>query len=90
MVLTIPLLADLVPPQHMGKAAGLLAAAGGIAAPISSLVAGGLADHYGERAIFLVMAVMVVLALGLLTAVRLPMAAAAATSDEAQLIGEEV
>ena len=44
MVLTIPLLADLVPRHHMGAATGLLAAAGGIAAPLSSLVAGTLAD----------------------------------------------
>lgn len=70
MVLTIPLLADLVPRRHMGAAAGLLAGAGGIAAPLSSLVAGSLADQFGERAIFAVMAVMVVIAFGLLQLVR--------------------
>jgi MFS family permease len=72
VVLTIPLLADLVPKHHMGAAAGLLAAASGVAAPLSSLVAGSLADSLGERAIFGVMAVMVLVALGLLAFVRRP------------------
>lgn len=78
VVLTIPLLADLVPRHHMGAAAGLLAAASGLAAPLSSLVAGTLADLYGERAIFAVMAAMVLVALGLLGAVHEPAAAAPA------------
>jgi MFS family permease len=68
VVLTLPLLADMVPRHHMGKATGLLAAAGSVAAPLSSLVAGSLADHYGPRAIFAVMAVMVALALAALPA----------------------
>jgi MFS family permease len=72
MVLTIPLLADLVPRHHIGAATGLLAAAGGIAAPISALVAGSLADQLGARAIFYVMFVAVIVALVLLTQVRLP------------------
>jgi MFS family permease len=68
VVLTLPLLADMVPRHHMGKATGLLAAASSIAAPLSSLVAGSLADLYGPRAIFAVMAVMVALALAALPA----------------------
>ncbi|MFN8525807.1 MAG: MFS transporter [Chloroflexota bacterium] len=63
MVMTLPLLADLVPRDRIGAAAGLLAAAGSIAAPFSSLVAGALSDVYGPRAIFVVMAVMVAAAL---------------------------
>jgi MFS family permease len=85
MVLTIPLLADLVPRHHMGAAAGLLASATGLAAPLSSLVAGTLADVYGERAIFAVMAVMVLIALGLLSGVHEPAAA-----EPAALAGEYV
>jgi MFS family permease len=72
MVLTIPLLADLVPRHHMGAATGLLAAVGGIAAPISSLVAGSMANAYGARAIFYVMFFSVVIALFVLTRVRVP------------------
>jgi MFS family permease len=80
MVLTIPLLADLVPRHHMGAAAGLLAASGGLAAPLSSLVAGSLSDVYGPRAIFGVMAVMVLVALALLSRVR-PRALPAVTTN---------
>jgi MFS family permease len=71
-VLTIPLLADLVPRHHMGLATGVLAASGSLAAPLSSLVAGGLSDLYGPRAIFAMMAAMAVVALVLMSAVRLP------------------
>lgn len=81
MVLTIPLLADLVPRHHMGAATGLLAASGGIAAPLSSLVAGSLADALDERAIFYVMFVAVVLALIVLTQVRLPTSTLAPAPD---------
>jgi maltose/moltooligosaccharide transporter len=70
MVLTIPLLADLVPPTDMGKAAGALAASGSIAAPLASVIGGGLSDIYGPRAIFAVMAAMTVLALALLPGTR--------------------
>jgi MFS family permease len=72
MVLTVPFLADLVPRPHMGAATGILAASGSVAAPFASLLAGGLADVYGPRAIFVFMAVMIVLALVLLPAVRPP------------------
>ncbi|HLI28251.1 MAG TPA: MFS transporter [Chloroflexota bacterium] len=65
-VLTIPLLADLVPRQRMGMASGVLAASGSVAAPLASVVAGALADAFGPRAIFALMAAMVLLALGLL------------------------
>jgi maltose/moltooligosaccharide transporter len=71
-VLAIPLLADLVPRRYMGLATGALAASGSLAAPLSSLVAGGLSDLYGPRAIFAMMAAMVVVALTLMQAVRLP------------------
>jgi MFS family permease len=70
--LTIPLLADLVPRQHMGIAAGALAASGSVAAPLSSLVAGGLSDLYGPRAIFWVMVTMTCIALALMPFVRNP------------------
>jgi MFS family permease len=72
LVLTIPLLADLVPRHHMGAATGLLAAAGAIAAPLSGLVARSLADSVGPRAIFLVTFVAVIIALGFLTRLRVP------------------
>jgi MFS family permease len=69
-VLQIPLLADLVPRQQMGTATGALAASGSIAAPFASLVAGGLSDLYGPRAIFAMMATLVIVALLLLPATR--------------------
>lgn len=70
MVLTIPLLADLVPGHRMGAATGALAASGSLAAPLASLVAGSLSDVFGPRAIFGLMAAMVALALALMPAVR--------------------
>jgi maltose/moltooligosaccharide transporter len=72
LVLTVPLLADLVPRQHMGAATGLLAASGSVAAPIASLAGGALADVFGPRAIFAIMAVMVGVALALMPAIRAP------------------
>ena len=72
VVLAIPLLADLIPRQQMGAGAGLLAAAGALAAPLASFVAGGLADVFGPRAIFAVMGVMVGIAIVLLLGVRTP------------------
>lgn len=72
MVLTIPLLAELVPSSRIGAATGLLAASGSIAAPLASLVAGALSDLFGPRAIFGLMAVMIALALVLMSAVRHP------------------
>ncbi len=62
-----------------GLANGALAASGSIAAPLASVVAGGLADFYGPRVIFALMAVMVCLALALLPAVRKPSASAGRT-----------
>src|SRR3712207_3159856 len=76
VVLTVPLLADLVPRRHMGAATGLLAASGSVAAPLASLAAGGLSDLFGPRAIFALMTVMVGVALALMPAVRLPTAPA--------------
>lgn len=72
MVLTVPLLSELVPPNRIGVATGLLAASGSLAAPLASVVAGALSDVYGPRAIFGLMAVMITLALALLPAVRRP------------------
>jgi MFS family permease len=72
-VLTIPLLADLVPRKHMGLANGALAAAGSLAAPLSSVVGGTLADYYHTpRVIFAIMAVMVCVAIALMLGVRKP------------------
>jgi MFS family permease len=56
----------------MGAATGVLATAGSVAAPLASLVAGGLSDRYGPRVIFAVMAVMVSLAALLLLRVQVP------------------
>jgi maltose/moltooligosaccharide transporter len=67
MVLAIPLLAELVPAHHIGRATGLLAGAGSIAAPVASLSAGVLSDAFGLRAIFGLMAAMTLLAMGLMT-----------------------
>ncbi|HZT07860.1 MAG TPA: MFS transporter, partial [Chloroflexota bacterium] len=72
VVLAIPIMADLVPKQHMGLATGILAAAGSIAAPFASLVAGGLADVYGPRVIFAVMATMTLVGMLLLPGVQPP------------------
>ena len=72
LVLTIPLLADLVPRHHMGSATGLLAASGSVAAPLASLLGGGLSDLYGPRAIFGLMVVTTFAALALMPAVRRP------------------
>ena len=72
MVLTIPLLADLVPRDRVGAAAGILAASGSLAAPLASVVAGVLSDVYGPRVIFAMMAVMVALALAVLPSIRPP------------------
>ena len=66
IVLTVPLLADLVPRHHMGTATGAMAAAGSIAAPLSALAAGSLSDLFGPRAIFGLMAGMIAVALALL------------------------
>jgi maltose/moltooligosaccharide transporter len=79
-VLTVPLLADLVPRKHMGLATGLLAAAGSVAAPISAFVAGALSDYYHTpRVIFAVMAAMVCVALALMPGVRKPQEQVAGT-----------
>ena len=59
MVLTLPILAKLVPRRHIGLANGIRAAAGSVAAPLASLVAGLLAETFGPRAIFGLMAFMV-------------------------------
>jgi DHA2 family multidrug resistance protein-like MFS transporter len=83
MVITLPLLAELVPPRQMGLATGALAASGSLAAPLSSLLAGHLADMHAPRAIFAVMAVMTAAALGLIPFVRSPRATA--TSDSVSL-----
>lgn len=69
-VLAVPLLADLVPPEHAGVATGALAASGSLAAPLASLVAGTLSDLYGPRAIFALMAAAVAVALVLLPGTR--------------------
>jgi MFS family permease len=72
VVLNIPLLTELVPRHHMGTASGFLAASGSLAAPIASLAAGGLADAFGPRAIFGLMAATIAIALSLMPGVRPP------------------
>lgn len=72
VVLAIPLMADLIPRQQMGAGAGLLAAAGALAAPLASFVAGGFSEVFGPRAIFAVMAGMVLIAIVLLFGVHTP------------------
>jgi MFS family permease len=72
MVLTIPLMADLVPRHHMGGATGLLAASGSVAGPLASLAGGSLSELYGPRAIFALMALSTCAALALVLAVRPP------------------
>jgi MFS family permease len=67
----------------MGAATGVLAASGSVAAPFASLLAGALADVYGPRAIFAFMAVMIVVALALLPAVRPPVALGAPADPSA-------
>ncbi len=68
-VLTVPLLADLVPRRAIGRATGMLAASGSVAAPLASLAGGHLADVFGPRAIFALMAVCVACAIALLACV---------------------
>ena len=92
-VLHIPMMADLVPRQHMGMGTGLLAAAGSIAAPAASLVGGSLSEIFGPRVIFAVMAVMVVAAIAVLPAVKVPAEVVErreeeATSGEPSPLGE--
>ena len=72
MVLTLPILAELVPRRHIGLANGIQAAAGSVAAPLASLAAGLLAETFGPRAIFGLMAFMVLVALAFLPLVRKP------------------
>lgn len=72
VVLTVPLMADLVPRRHMGAATGAIAAAGSVAAPIASFVGGALSDSFGPRAIFSVMFVMTLAALALMPLVKYP------------------
>jgi len=62
-VLTVPLMAGLVLDHEIGAATGILAAAGSLAAPLASLAGGGLADLFGPRAIFGMMAVTVTIAI---------------------------
>ena len=61
---------------------------GSVAAPISSLVAGALADATDARAIFAVMAVMVFVALALLPFVRRPSEPAATPVPAGALAAE--
>jgi MFS family permease len=70
LALKMPLLGELVPPGQIGAASGILAAAGSLSAPVASVVGGALSDIYGPRAVFGVMMVMVLIALGLMPAVR--------------------
>jgi maltose/moltooligosaccharide transporter len=70
IVLAVPLMADLVPRQHLGVATGLLAAVGSVAAPVAALAGGGLSELYGPRAIFAVMAATSLAAIALLPATR--------------------
>ena len=72
LVMTIPILADLLPRHHMGIGTGILAASGSIAAPLASVASGVLADIYGPRAIFALMTTMTCIALAAMPLVRPP------------------
>jgi MFS family permease len=89
-VLHIPMMADLVPRQHMGVGTGMLAAAGSVAAPAASLVGGSLSEIYGPRVIFAVMAVMVVAAIAVLPTVTAPPELAAPLPDRSPAKPEPV
>lgn len=72
IVLTLPLLSDLVPRVHIGAAVGLMSAASSVAAPLSSVAGGALSDRFGPRAIFSIMLVMIALAAVFLARVQPP------------------
>lgn len=82
IVLSLPLLVDLIPRNHMGAAVGLMAAATSVAAPLSSLVGGALSEQFGPRAVFWIMFAMALLALLLLPWVRQTVSTAAALTAE--------
>lgn len=87
VVLTVPLMADLVPRKHMGAATGAIAAAGSVAAPLASFVGGALSDQFGPRAIFSVMFVMTIAALALMPLVKYPDPASLAAPVEPAVAG---
>jgi MFS family permease len=90
IVLAIPLLADLVPRHHMGTAAGLLAASGSLAAPLASVAAGALAEQFGPRAIFAVMAAMTAVAVLLIPFIHPPPELIGASRQQQASTGQPV
>lgn len=82
LVLSVPLLAELVSPEEVGMGTGVLAASGSIAAPLASLLGGALADAFGPRAVFGVLVIGALAALAVLPRVRSQRAAEAGVSKD--------
>jgi maltose/moltooligosaccharide transporter len=66
LVLPVPIVSELVPRDRVGTAVGVLAGGGSIAAPLAALLAGGVADAFGLRAVFAIMVVAALSALAIL------------------------
>ncbi len=66
LVLPVPIVSELVSRDRVGAAVGVLAGGGSIAAPLAALLAGGVADAFGLRAVFAIMVVAALSALAIL------------------------
>ena len=68
----LPLLARLVPRDHIGLWLGITAGSASLAAPLGSLLAGKLASDFGLRSLFWMDLVAVVLAIPVLLTIVVP------------------